>query len=445
MPEKKSSSAVTVTHGTLSVSTSEYNISDEEKFFLNKELTKVREEALDSPYIEETLRSLSAGAFRSAIGSYWNAVVDDLRKKIEHRSLDLFNKEMSFKKVIKTYEDFQDHVTDHDLIEGAFKIGVIGWEAKKLLHQARETRNIFDGHPKSTQPNIFKVLNMISDCNKYVLSEEYMPEIIDINAYMTKMDSPSFSKNEIAIEQAFSDLPEIYKTELINKFYTTYLHDSTSLELSSNIEFCAPILWSYLTKDQKSQIGKRFDKEIIAGDQPMIEKGLDFLIMIKGLRYVSSATRKSIYTPAIVSLEGSLEDWSAETKAVRHLRRLGTTIPADLVGRYVAGLTLIYVGTRGYSARYNRTDFYSDTAVTIVKTLFERFDTSATNEFIEFVKTNSKLRDRINFPEKLGRLRDLGNILLENTALSEDQEEFLNILVDKTRYADFLKMLKKRS
>ena len=133
----------------------------EEATFLNKELTNVREEFIGNAYIKEAAKVLVAGGYRSAIVSYGNAVVDELRRKIIHRSLGLFNKEISPKKTIKTYEDFQDHVTDFDLIEGAYKIRVIGWEAKKILNHARETRHIFDGHPSSSNPNILKVLDMI--------------------------------------------------------------------------------------------------------------------------------------------------------------------------------------------------------------------------------------------------------------------------------------------
>ena len=165
------------------------SINREELALLSKELTNVREEVMDNPYIKEALRVLPTGGYRSAIGSYWNAVVDDLRKKVIHRSLDLFNKELTLKRAIKTYEDFQDYVTDYDLIEGAFKIGVIGWEAKRMLNQARETRNVFDGHPASSEPNIFKVLDMITDCNKYVLSQEYPISIIDVDKYLSIMDS----------------------------------------------------------------------------------------------------------------------------------------------------------------------------------------------------------------------------------------------------------------
>ncbi|WP_206208228.1 hypothetical protein [Xanthomonas oryzae] len=189
---------------------------------IGKELGHVREDVRDCTYLAEAKRVLPVKGYRSAIGSYWNAVVDDLRRKVIHRSLDLFNKEMKFRKNIERYEDFQDHVTDYDLIEGAYKIGVLSWEARKMLQQARETRNLFDGHPQSTEPGLLKVLSLISDCNKYVLSEEFPPSIIDISEYIAQMDSANFARNELAVDQAFSDLPQVYKSELINRLYSSY-------------------------------------------------------------------------------------------------------------------------------------------------------------------------------------------------------------------------------
>lgn len=124
----------------------------------------IREDIHDNPYIIETLRVLPVGGFRSAIGSFWNAVVDDLRNKIVFRSLALFNKEMKPQKQISNYEDFQDYVNDEMLLDGAYKIGVIGWEAHKVLKQAKETRHIFDGHPRSSDPGALKALSMMEDC-----------------------------------------------------------------------------------------------------------------------------------------------------------------------------------------------------------------------------------------------------------------------------------------
>ena len=92
----------------------------------------------------------------------------------------MFNKSVSLTRKVVEYEDFQNHVNDDVLIEGAYKTGVIGWEASKMLKQAKETRHVFDGHPRSSEPSIVKVLSMLEDCVKYVLSEPYPSQIIDI-------------------------------------------------------------------------------------------------------------------------------------------------------------------------------------------------------------------------------------------------------------------------
>src|SRR5262249_8352600 len=80
-------------------------------------ISNVREEMLDSPYIAEAMRVLKVEGYRSAIGCFWNAVVDDLRNKIIHRSLSLFNKAVPQKREVKCYEDFQNLVNDDDLID----------------------------------------------------------------------------------------------------------------------------------------------------------------------------------------------------------------------------------------------------------------------------------------------------------------------------------------
>ena len=74
---------------------SEMQVINDQKMELFRERFKyIREDMQDNPYVIETLRVLPVGGFRSAIGSFWNAVVDDLRNKIMFRSLSMFNKEM---------------------------------------------------------------------------------------------------------------------------------------------------------------------------------------------------------------------------------------------------------------------------------------------------------------------------------------------------------------
>ncbi|TOG40044.1 hypothetical protein CGJ01_23780, partial [Vibrio parahaemolyticus] len=107
---------------------------------MQRSLMSVREELRDDPYIIEAIKVLQVGGYRSSIGSFWNAVVDDLRNKIIFRSVKLFNQSVDLPRKVESYEDFQNFVNDDQLIEGAYKIGVIGWEASKVLRHAKETR-----------------------------------------------------------------------------------------------------------------------------------------------------------------------------------------------------------------------------------------------------------------------------------------------------------------
>lgn len=402
-----------------------------EAALVSKEIVNVREEVQDCPYLGEALKVLPVRGYRSAIGAYWNAVVDDLRQKIIHRSLDLFNKEVNPKKKIEKYEDFQDYVIDNDLIEGAYKIGVLSWEARKLMHQARETRNLFGGHPKSSDPGLLKVLNLISDCNKYVLSQDFPPSIIDIATYLQMMDSADFARNHVAVDQAFTDLPTVYKTELSNRLYTTYCSESISTDLRGNIEFCAPILWSSLTKDDKKQIGKRFDKDILEADSNKIERGLGYIKLVGGLMYVSSASRKVIIDPLIKSLEAALDNWEKEGSLAKQLQPLARFIPDDLRQAFVQAITRTYVGYNSSSSRYSRTNFYSNAAASYIKEMFQSFDSASTDCFVETVKQDALLRRRIKEKGQLDRLRVLGKILLESEIASDEAEEFLDALSDE--------------
>jgi len=401
--------------------------------FLQRELTNVREEFIDNKYLIEARKVLAAGGLRSTIGSYWNAVVDDLRRKIIHRSLDLFNKEMNTKREIKSYEDFQNYTTELELVEGAYKTGVIGWEDYKLLNQARETRNIFYGHPDSSDPTLFKVFNMIADCNKYVLSQPYPLPIINTNEYILNMDTASFSKNELAVEQALSDLPLIYKQELINKYYSLYQQDNSSTVLKGNIEFCLPILWKVLPKEERQNIGKRVDKDFLKGNQDIADAAISFMTIVEGMRYISSATRRIIYEPFVRELEDNLDNWFAEGRAVTKIKELGNVISDEMQPRLISALTLSYIGYSGY---------YSFDASPKILDIFKKFDMKSAELFVETVKNNDKLKTRITNTKTLIRLRNLANTILSNVQVKEYTQEFLELIVDNTKTSLLFKQIK---
>lgn len=413
------------------------NLNQEMVPVLEKILLSVREDMQDNPYIIEAVKVLPVQGYRSAIGSFWNAVVDDLRNKIIYRSLDLFNKEVNPRKEIKTYEDFQNYVNDDELIDGAYKIGVIGWEAQKILKHAKETRHIFDGHPKSSNPDIFKVLSMFSDCIKYVLNEEYPSKIININEYIDILGSQDFDRNEIAISNAFGDLPEIYKKELINRFFKIYVHPQSTSILISNVEFASPILWNLLSKDIQRQIVRILDQKIVEGDVNVTNKAFNFIQLVGANKYLSQTSREYKLVPLIQELKTNTNVWDVENKCVKELSNYADVIPSQYIHDYVWGLTHTYIGTIGSSYQYNRTDFYANGASVYIPDMFEKFDANMANEFVNTIRSSESLKRLIHTPSKLRRLRNLAMRIVDKL-VEPESKNFIDLLINETKERDFL-------
>lgn len=410
---------------------------------IKRAVLQVRPDMQDNPYILEALKVLPVGGYRSAIGAFWNAVVDDLRNKIIFRSLDLFNKEINVGHKITNYDDFINYVNDDQLIEGAYKIGVIGWEAYKLLKHSKEARHIFSGHPKSSDPSIIKVLSVIDDCIKYVLNEEYPSKIIDIDEYIDTLKTENFDRNEISITNALNDLPENYKNELINRLFTIYISPNVTSVLSSNIEFLSPLLWKVINKETKIQITRRVDQEYPKGNVLVTQRAFNFISLVKSNLYLSLNAKKYLLEPLINTLKDNLDNWTVENEMVRRLSVYADIIPEELIDNYVSSITLTYVGTVGSSAQWARTDFYANGAAYYIPDMFEAFNDRMVDSFIKTLKINDILKQRIKSPSKMRRLRNLGTIALGKCSENYSQRNVLELLVDDTKELEFQRIIAK--
>jgi len=407
-------------------------------------ISGVRDDVKDNPYLQEAMKVLRVGGLRSAIGCFWNAVVDDLRNKVIFRSLNLFNKEIKPRKEIKTYEDFQDHINDDELIDGAYKIGVISWEAHKVLKHAKETRHIFDGHPKSSEPSLIKVLAMMEDCIKYVLSIESPPQIIDIDEYIATMNEATYSRNVVSIENALGDLPETYKNELANRLFTAYIISESSTTLKSNIEFIVPILWNVLPKEIKIQVVRRIDSLVTKADTTVIENAFNFVRLSNGEKYLSTFARRTRLQPTIEYLEANLDNWSVEDKCIEFLEPYAPIVPEELLDKYVSCLVHTYVGTVGLSHQFQRTDFYANGASVRIPRMIEAFDNSAASAFVMCVTTSLILKQRLRNPAKFRRLQTLTGIVLERVSASFKEIDILKMILDEEREKEFFKIINRQ-
>jgi len=73
--------------------------------------------------------------------------------------------------------------------------------------------------------------------------------------------------------------------------------------------------------------------------------------------------------------------------------------------------------------------------------MFESFDSTAVDAFVDVIRTDAILRRRISSRGQLNRLRVLGQIALDKGLGSEPSKQLLELLVDDERTGEFFSQL----
>lgn len=282
----------------------------------------------------------------------------------------------------------------------------------------------------------------MEDCIKYVLSQEYPPQIVDIDDYINVMGTNEFDRNEFSVTEAITNLPDTYKNELINRFFTAYITENCSTILRSNIEFVALILWKVLPKNVMIQVSNKVEQVVGKANASEIKYAFSFMNIVASKKYLTTRSKKYLLAPIIEKLILNLNNFTEEDNCVYELSKYAVFIPRKLLYDYVFALTQTYVGYIGGSYRFNRTDFYANGAAIRIPVMFESFDDEAAHAFIESIKNNKRLQDRISNKVKLDRLRPLGEIVNRKISENFDETDFLNLLLDEQNESSFFELLK---
>lgn len=190
------------------------------------------------------------------------------------------------------------------------------------------------------------------------------------------------------------------------------------------------------------QVARRVDQEIPKGNSYTIELAFEFIELVKNQSYLSIVARRYKTEPLVKELSAAFDDFPRENDAVKSSVAYSNLIPEDLMGEYVISLTKTYVGRMGSSARWSRTDFYADGAAMYIPEMFESFDDNAAQHFVDEIKKDNILKNRIQSPAKMRRLRTLGNIVLEKVSTVFQDKPFLEALCDESREKEFFQLIR---
>jgi hypothetical protein len=378
----------------------------------------IRPECRDERSIEKAKTAIEVGLNDAAINYFWNLAMYDLHKKIFVYGIEYFSSAINWDgKPLKTIEDLRE-VKDHQLITGAFALGIIPNEAHFFLQQCREIRNNFStAHFPMGEIDRFETFNFIKNCIKYVLTFDLPApglQIKDLVESLTIERLESADEIKAIIESQSTKI----HGPILHNLFSSFIKQDCDPNLKYNVRMLSPYLWELVSDEVRSNIAAKFSSLRDVKGKDAANEALEFLKIVNGVEYIPESFKEIIFkkhAQALIDAHNGWDNFHREPGFARDLASLGPNVPISAIFTYLKAVLLSFIGN-GYgisvaAQRYN-TEMLTNLSQTGVRTLF--------NVLMTDMDVTRELSDTL--PVK--RLIGVMDLIKEKTMLPKQKEIF---------------------
>lgn len=257
---------------------------------------------LRNKFVAKAVVASSVGLFDGAIIYVWNCVVTELRNRVNSFGMEMIARISNSKHP----DGFLDKIQDVDLLDLCYQLNIITEEGHFYLQQCREIRNHASiAHPSNINIDDRELINFISRCCKYGLSEPEIVTGIDIKSLNTLLEG------ELDLE-VFSNFVEMLRSTfksqqvLIFKILYSNFVDSTQPSLTRSNALKIAEMSSDIIKNNQEivvELLENHNKYLISRDKS--DKRVNSVKFFEGIGQMNSLSdneKISSFTKAINNL-----------------------------------------------------------------------------------------------------------------------------------------------
>lgn len=394
----------------------------------------IRPECRDDKCLEKARIALQVNLNDSAINYIWDLTIYDLYKKIDKYGIDYFASAINWDgKPLKKFEDLRE-VKDHQIIDGAYSLGILPDEAQFFLQQCRQIRNNFStAHYPMGELDKMETMNFIKNCIKYVLTYDLPAPGIQIKDLIDRLTLEKLNKGEEIQLMIESQSGKIHGP-ILHSLFGRFIKQDCDAILKHNIKLLAPKLWALVDDEVKSSIASKFIslKEIKGQDEA--NEAFAFLKLVGGVSYIPQNYLEIIFSKharLLIDAHFGMNNFYTEPSYARDLRKLGFEVPISALRTYIKAIVLSFVGNFYGISRdaqsYNR-EMLSNLSQTGIRGLFQ------------VISNDQQVVRELSYTSPAGRLKELMSLIKEKTMLPEQQQQFNYIISNtSTKVADEFK------
>ncbi|WP_302305187.1 hypothetical protein [Culturomica massiliensis] len=385
----------------------------------------IRPDCRDEISLDKARTAIEAGLNDAAINYIWNLAIFDLQRKIIVYGVDYFSSAINWDgKPLKTVDDLRE-IKDHQLISGAFALGIIPAEAHFFLEQCRELRNNFStAHYPLGELDKLETYNFIKNCIKYVLTFDLPAPGLQIkdlieNLILDKLESAE-DINAIIESQSVK-----IHGPILHNLFSNFIKQDCNPNLKYNIKLIAPRLWNLVSDEIKSSIAAKFASLRDVKGRDAANEALAFLKLVDGVNFIPESFKEIIFKKHAQFLIDAHNGWNNfynEPGYAKDLASLGMDVPISAMYTYVKAIILSFVGNNygvATDAQTHNRLMISNLSQTGIRTLFNILDTD-----IDVVRELSH-----NKPSY--RIQELMALISDKTMLPRQKEQFAFITTNK--------------
>lgn len=307
----------------------------------------IRPDCRDEVSLDKARVAIEAGLNDAAINYVWNLAIFDLQRKIMVYGVDYFASAINWEgKPLKTAEDLRE-VKDHQLISGAFALGIIPAEAHFFLEQCRELRNNFStAHYPMGELDRLETFNFIKNCIKYVLTFDLPAPGLQIKDLVESLTLDRLESPEDITAIIESQSAKIHGPILHNLF-SNFIKQDCDPNLKYNIKLIAPHLWELVSDEIKSNIAAKFASLRDIKGKDAANEALAFLKLVDGVSFIPESFKETIFkkhAQFLIDAHNGWDNFHHEPGYAKDLASLGMEVPVSAMYTYVKAITLSFVG-----------------------------------------------------------------------------------------------------
>lgn len=370
----------------------------------------------------------SVGLFDGAINYIWNAVIIALKRKVQNFGLALVAQTLG-----KKFDDEDlNNYMDSELLDLCYKLELLSEDGYFFLNQCRDIRNNFSSaHPSMAQIDDRELINFISRCCKYGITDDYSLQGVNVSDFLLSVKGRKLDEDELDIwKQKLIETFPAQRQLLIPTLMGIYCDsDSTETTRINALKICA-LITDYIDDKTKSSMIEQYNKYFVKGYTEKCTAAKALFEKLHMLNLLSTAEQHSIVKNACRNLLNAhleFNNFYNEPPFAQRLLEITESLktPETVQPEYVYTVLMGYVGNP-YGVSIAAVCYYEE--------MIRNFSPKEIDCLINLTKSKSLFTDKIKSSRNCRERFVMALGLIDRESMNAAQLAAYDVLIKKLNH-----------